>query len=65
MARLTFYMKSGNVIVQRGVKDWEVKSQGDGVTYIRVIYRKGLLAPKQKMVVAAMDLTQIEAIVSG
>lgn len=66
MSKLTFYMKSGNVIEQRGVKDWELRSDpSGGINYIKIEYRTGLFTSKRKLIITSLDLTQVEAIVQG
>lgn len=64
--KLTFYMKSGNVIEQRGVKDWSIRGDASGgINYVSIKLRAGPFAPKRKLIVTGLDLTQVEAIVQG
>ena len=64
--KLTFYMKSGNVIEQRGVKDWELRSDpAGGINYISITYFKDLFLPRKRLIITSLDLTQVEAIVRG
>lgn len=52
-------MKSGNVIVADRVTDWQIKSTGNEVTYLRMVQDN----PKNRVIVASLDLNQIEGIV--
>jgi len=60
--KIAIYMKSGNVITQTRVKEWEVKWRGNEVTAITVVYNK-FFPPSQKLIMGALDLSQIEAMV--
>ena len=65
MSKLTIYMKSGNTIELKGVKDWEVRATDESVVYLKIKYRTGLFAPKNKLIITTITLSQIEAIVKG
>ena len=61
---LTIYMKSGNKITADKVTDWSVKYNNEQITSIRVEQKtKGLYRCKNKVLIATIDLKQIECIV--
>jgi len=60
--RLTFYMKSGNVITQRRVKDYNVKSRGDEIVGLTIRHHKWF-PPRAKILISSINLAQIECIV--
>ena len=55
---LNVYMKSGNVIVLDGIKDYEIKNQGDDIVGFKIEWHK----PKHQLLVKTLDLLQIEAV---
>lgn len=66
MKTLTIYMRSGNVIKVRGLKDWTIEAQGNTVTKVSLKRSKlaGFLGIPI-LVLSAVDLSQIEAVVSS
>lgn len=63
MTTLTIYMRSGNRIKLRYVKDWNATVNGNSVTRL-AITRNSLaeFLSHEKLLVQSIDLTQIEAI---
>lgn len=62
--KLTIYMKSGNVITVRGVKAWNGQYSGNTITKLQIVrYWIPFMAPKAKLIMGSVDLSQIEAIV--
>jgi len=62
--KLTIYMKSGNVITVRGIKDWEIRFDNNGVNSLHIRrYSLPFMAPKARLIMGSVDLSQIEAIV--
>lgn len=62
--KLTIYMKSGNAITVRGIKHWEIKFSNNLVNRLFIErYSFPFMAPKAKLIMGSIDLSQIEAIV--
>lgn len=63
MATLTIYLKSGNSIRLPFIKDWTIRTKNGTVTYLQ-IERHSLFEwlPTKKLIIASIDLSQIEAI---
>ena len=61
--KLTLYMKSGNVVVQKGVVDFKVQYSENEVVSLRFEVRKGFFKPRQTIVMSTLDLSQIECMV--
>jgi hypothetical protein len=59
--KLEIYMKSGNVIRVRGVKDYAIKMSGSDLRSLELKYfwRR----PSRRLVMPTLQLDQIEAIV--
>jgi hypothetical protein len=55
---LNIYMKSGNVIRLDGIKEYEIKNQGDDIVGFQIEWHK----PNQRLLVKTLDLRQIEAV---
>jgi len=64
MSKLTIYMKSGNVIVQRGIKYWETKrnNQSGCLSEISVTY---YWWSRRRIIFTSLVLEQIECIVQS
>lgn len=62
--RIKFYMKSSNVITQRGIKDVAVRCNAAGaIEYIKIDrYWYAKFIPNNHLFVASLQLGQIEAI---
>ena len=58
--KLTFYMKSGNRIVLRFVKSYEIKSRGNEITELTIGRPFG--RPGARLLVGTIALDQIEAV---
>lgn len=58
--KLTLYMKSGNKIVQRGVKAYEVRFRGNEITQLMIKLRWLRIGPT--LLVGSVALDQIEAV---
>jgi hypothetical protein len=65
MSKLTFYMKSGNVIIQRGVKTWKTTYDPrlDTLTGIEVTFHPWPWSRK-RIIFSSLVLEQIECIVN-
>jgi hypothetical protein len=63
MNTLTIYLKSGNTIRLSFIKEWTIRTSGNTVTHLE-IKRLGIFdwLPTKKLLVASIDLSQIEAI---
>ncbi len=61
--KVNFYMKSGNKISVTGIKDLDFKYKGNEITSISVVFRR-FRTGKSKIIVASLNLSQIEAITS-
>lgn len=63
--KLTIYMKSGNVITVRGVKNWNGQYSGNTITKLHISRYRSIpfLTPSSLLWVSTLDLSQIEAIV--
>jgi hypothetical protein len=63
MTTLTIYMKSGNRIRLRFIKDWKVRCGTGGLAELTIV-RHPLFEwlPHPKLILSSIDLTQIEAI---
>lgn len=57
--KVTIYMKSGNKLVQRGVKEYSVKHVGDDITGLSV---KVHFWARLRVLVGTVALSQIEAV---
>ncbi len=55
-------MKSGKTIKVTRIKNWRVKSTGNEVTSLTLDRRKPLFRKKKGLVLASLNLSQIEAI---
>jgi hypothetical protein len=55
---LEIYMRSGNVLVLDGVKDWKTETAGDTVTRLELSW----FNPSRRLVVSTIALGNIEAI---
>ncbi len=65
MNTLTIYLKSGNTIRLSFIKEWTIRTSGNTVTHLEIkIKRLGIFdwLPTKKLLVASIDLSQIEAI---
>lgn len=61
---MKIYMKSGNVIKLRGIKDWKIKYDNAQITYFWIeLEWWATLLGFDKLVMGSIDLAQIEAIV--
>ena len=61
---LTIYMKSGNKITADKVTDWNIKYDNEQITHIIVEQKtKGFGRCKNKVLIATIDLKQIECVV--
>lgn len=62
--RLNLYMKSGNIIVVRGVKEWKVRAEGNLIVLLHIerTWLANHLWKPTKLVMSSLDLSQIEAI---
>ena len=60
--KLEIYMKSGNVITLKGIKEYSGKFQGNRITELTLKYYP-LRRPNRTVNVKSIDLSQIEAIV--
>lgn len=58
--KLTIYMKSGNVITLRNIKEYEIGNRGDEVVHFKIT--TGLFCSK-RLLVKTIALNQIEAVV--
>lgn len=63
MTTLTIYMKSGNRIRLRFIKDWKVRRGTGGLTELTIVRHPFFeWLPHPKLIVSTIDLSQIEAI---
>lgn len=64
MATLRLYMKSGNVIVQRGVKEWNVTwdYEDDRLERLQITLTRWRILRGQRVVLTSLDLNQVECI---
>lgn len=62
--KLSIYMKSGNVIRIRNVKDYEFKMNGNSVSSLK-IETHGRIFGGPRLLVQTIDLSQIEAVTRG
>lgn len=58
--KMTIYMKSGNKIVLRGIKEYEIQNQGNDIVGIKLTNH--LWYPGQMALLKTFDLRQIEAV---
>lgn len=63
MSKLTFYLKSGNIFEINGVTDWNVKTNGNGITEISLTQKPRFFGKTYKLIVKSLRLDSIEAIV--
>lgn len=63
MNTLTIYLKSGNKIRLRFIKDWSIKTTGDEITSLKIT-RNWFFEwlPTKKLIVSSIQLSEIEAI---
>lgn len=57
--KLSFHMKSGKTLVQRGVKHYNFKYNNDQITAVNMTVRWGF---KLRVLVGCLDLKSIEAV---
>lgn len=62
--KLSIYMKSGNVIRIRNVKNYEFKMNGNNVSSLRIDTGMKIFGGP-RLLVQTIDLSQIEAVVRG
>lgn len=63
MTTITLFMKSGNRIKLHGIKEVEVKTEGNLVTQLRIERHKlARILRLERVMVTSIDLSQIEAI---
>jgi len=60
--QLKIFMKSGNVIKLRGIKNYTVKALGNEVTTLDLEMYRWRIFKGHTIAMAALDLSQIEAI---
>jgi len=58
--KLNIYMKSGNVIRLKGIADWKLGHMGNEITQLSI--ERENLPTGERLILASMDLSQIEAI---
>lgn len=57
--KLKIYMKSGNVITQSGVSDYQIAYEGNEIKRLSIdLYWWG----RRRLIMSSLDLSQIEAI---
>ena len=59
--KLTIYLKSGNTVVVRGIKTYEIKNRGDDI--VGVSYDRRWWAKRGGLLLKTLALSQIEAVV--
>jgi hypothetical protein len=62
MSTLDIYMKSGNVIRVKNVKDWSFRSNGNEVIYLKVEQGKSIFRSRRGLIISTIDLSQIEGV---
>lgn len=59
------YMKSGNVITLKHLKELNIDSNGNGITYLKITkLRFWRFFKHEELLVESVDLSQVEAITS-
>lgn len=58
--KLTFHTKSGNKIVQRGVREYEFQNRGNEIVGVTLRLNGFYFGPK--LLLGTMDISQIEAV---
>lgn len=65
MTTMVIYMRSGNKIKLRGVKEWSVTNAGNKVNRLHIVRTSWAGLFTQRLVVSTIDLSQIEAVTVG
>lgn len=61
--KLRIYMKSGNVIVLPGIKNYKIKNVGNAITYLQMDQTFfSRCFSRVRLLIQTIDLSQIEAI---
>jgi len=60
--KLTFYLKSGNKIVLRNVKEYVFKTNGNEIVGVSI--KRGPWPMCPRLLVNTLDLSQVEAVVA-
>ena len=62
MSTLRIFMKSGNVVTLRGIKDWKIQTTGNRITRLEITRRRYAVLFYARPIMSSIDLSQIEAI---
>lgn len=63
--KVSIHMRSGNVITMRGIKNWEIRTNGNEVVGITLERNWLGRAVFPRLVVKSLNLQQIDAVLVG